>query len=151
MPRLEHYTFEFHQGKLCKDKLRARPNNDVLVRILQQIVDLQDDKIDSYIGALPNEYGGGHDAFINDVLLLVKLDNAAGYKPIVIKNANPGIYQCMEYEHHMNETVEYTISDYVQWNVDQLLIYVNDTYKNKLYQFLEKKYNIVEDEIVLFH
>lgn len=152
MTRLELYTFEFHTGKLCKEKLRARPNNDTLAGILQHVDNFPGDKIDSYIGVLPNEYGGGGggDICMQDIILLVKQDNVAGYKPVVIKNARPAIQQCMEYEEHVNDTVEYAILYYETWNAEQLLIRVNDAYRGKLRQYLEQKYNIVEDEIIFF-
>jgi hypothetical protein len=79
------------------------------------------------------------------------MDDAPGFKPIVVKNTVPGcINQCMEYDNYMGETVEYTILDCVMWSTPELLIRVNDIYKNGLYQFLAKKYILVKDEIVLF-
>ena len=145
---LDNYYFELHYGRLCKDKLREKPNNNVLATIYEQVKHSQCEKIESYYCVLDNEYGG--DTWF-DVLLLIKMDDAPGFKPIVVKNTVPGcINQCMEYDNYMGETVEYTILDCVMWSTPELLIRVNDTYKNGLYQFLAKKYILVKDEIVLF-
>jgi len=146
---LEAETFELLYGKLCKSKLRRKPNYDMFERVLAQVEDIQGDKINCYYCILGNTSGSVQ----TDVLLLVKLDTAPGFKPIIIKNTIPCVINsCMEYMDYFNEALnyEYTITDSQTWNINELMIHVSDAYKEQFYVFMTHKYNIKLDEVVLF-
>ena len=147
--RLNTETFELLYGKLCKGKLKSNTSYTMFEKVLAQIEKIQGDKLNCYYCVLGDACG----SICADVLLLVKLDTAPGFKPIIIKNTVPcAINSCMEYMDYFNEASrhEYTITDSQIWNINEIMVHINDVYKEKFYEFMVKKYNIKIDEVLLF-
>ena len=144
---LETETFELTHGWLRKDLLRKKHHDESCRTILSLIENLSGDKVECYYSPLGDENRG--DTYL-DVLLLVK-EEEEGFKPIVIKNTiKCAVGRCVEYNNYKEGGVEYSVVDYVTWNVDTLMKHVYDKYRCGLRDFLIKKYNLVRDEVILF-
>lgn len=143
---LNNISFDLSHGYLSKEILSKKNESELDYNIIRQILyiisSLDEDKVECYHGCLPSETGSD---MIFDYLILYRISN--GFKPIFIKNGyyrRTSLHKCFKGFKSDDET------EFNYYSINQLLDFVNEDSREKFYKFLEEKYNIIKQEILIF-
>lgn len=139
---LETLAFQLCNGVLLKKTIADEHDElceEICERILSEINHLSADKIECYHGCMETGWTDGEMVF--DYLILYRIDKRY-YKPIVIKNGvSQGHYLCKYFESNSRVSNIY---------VNQLLEMVCESSRDKFQAFLQEKYCIIRQDVLLF-
>jgi len=134
--------FNLEHGYLSKTTLAENIDEmdyDIIDKILSQMDCVDGDKIECYHGCLHSGLTDGEMVF--DYLILYK--TAEGFKPMVVKNGvSCGCY--------MNYFEKYFEPSEIYFSMNELVDFVCHSSREKLYKFLDEKYNNIRQEVLLF-
>lgn len=138
---LECISFTLSYGYLSK-KLMENDDDEmaegIVSRILEQLP--TDDKVECYHGCLPSGLTDGEMVF--DYLILYKIDDT--FKPIIVKNGvSLGCWMKWFEKYYDDRSEKY-------FSINELLEVVCESSREKLHTFLEEKYNVITQDILLF-
>lgn len=147
---LQHMKFNLSRGYLSKTTLVEKEkemDEGIVTRILSDLP--TGDKIECYHGVLPSGLTDGDMVF--DYLILYKTGDK--FKPIVVKNAvSYGCYmKCFEkyYEPGINEFQDMYFDD-SYYELNEFLHFICETSREKFCKFLEEKYDVIRQDVLMF-